>query len=284
MSRSRKAGLLFSALMIAIAALRGISIAQQSTGSSTSPFRAVYENVSNSLGRYRLDTINNFFVFGSTKQIPGSVLSSSGTFIVQSTTTSAGNPVIQALSSALSSIFLLDTGGNVTIPGTLTAGTLLGNGSRLTGVPASGSTTTWSGSNYYANLVQVSSPTSKFVSGSSATFNGAIYGTPAYVAVWTSSATASSNFGINLANGFGEGTLTFLKGSSFPATVKVVYVANVSGNFVPGSPANANNGAISVSPSAQRFTANTSLTVTVSNNPGAGYTTQGSIIFVGYDP
>lgn len=109
-------------------------------------------------------------------------------------------------------------------------------------------------------------------------------GTPKYIAVWISSETASSSFAVNLSTPFANGTITYMNGTSFPATAKVMYHASLLGSTEPGSHAGVSNPFITVAPETQGLTANNTFNITVVNNVSTGYTARGMIIFVGYDP
>lgn len=174
MTKARKAGLLFACGLAVLAALQGISGAQQPTGGAISAYRAVYENVSGTLGRFRFDTTNNFFVFGSSGGVAGAVLTSSGTAVIQSTSTVSTNPVLQIRNAAGAILGSWQQGGNLQ----LVTGQFLGDGSALAGLPGLSSTSTWTGTQQWAQIanffssVNLSSATSYFNSSSSVTFGG----------------------------------------------------------------------------------------------------------------
>ncbi len=134
-----------------------------------------------------------------------------------------------------------------------------------------------------AGTGDVSSNASNTMSGIN-NFTGPVRGIPVYVAVFESPSTTNTTYTINLAAGTTSGgTLTFLKGSSFPANAKVIYQYSLTAMAIPGSAGGANNSSVTVG-TAQLFTASSNASVTVSNNPGAGYPASGSVIFFGYEP
>lgn len=69
------------------------------------------------------------------------------------------------------------TAGSVTASGAITAASFIGDGSALTGIStiSTATTNTWSAPQYFSSSVNISSPTSSLIVGSSATFNGSIF-------------------------------------------------------------------------------------------------------------
>ncbi|HXT00364.1 MAG TPA: hypothetical protein VN915_06790 [Elusimicrobiota bacterium] len=191
MMKPRRAGLLFAGLLGTLVILRGLSGAQQPTGGSISAFRAVYENVTGTLGLFRLDTTNNFYVFGSSKQIPGAVLVSSGTAVIQSTSTVATNPILQIRNAAGTILGSWMQNGNLQ----LVTGQYFGDGSTLTGIPGTGSTTTWTGGNKFVGVAGTSVTAGNFFVSAVTTMTGTEYHTGAVHMSTGSCVDFAANFG-----------------------------------------------------------------------------------------
>jgi hypothetical protein len=186
MNKAQRSGLIFGVLLAAAVVLQGVSRAQLPTGgSAAAAYRAVYENLSGTLGRFRLDTTNNYYVFGSSRQYAGAVLFSSGSLVAQSTSATNAHAVFQVLNNAASLIMKVTQQGRVgigvTLPtaaldvsGTINATAFTGDGSALAGIPGANSTTTWTAPQHYSNAVNLSSANANIVMGASVTIRGAV--------------------------------------------------------------------------------------------------------------
>lgn len=250
--------------------------------------RQIFDGASGVYGKYRIifdGSSNNYAIFGSS-QAPsgnavGAVVMSSGSFVAQSTSTTAEYKFFELLNNAGVELLSLTQAGNLTLK---TGGHYLGDGSTLSGLPGTNATVTWLQPQYFTSSVNISSPTSSLVVGSSASFNGAVYGIASYYATWLSTDTnTNSNYAINLA-GASQGTLNYLKGTTIPATAICIYSLSIKTISVPGSPAGANNAAVSISATTQNFLANVTKTINCGNNASSGYTASCAATFVCYDP
>lgn len=75
-----------------------------------------------------------------------------GLAVFKSTSATSAHPIIQAQNNSGTQVFAITQGGNLTITGAMAAASYTGDGSGLTGVPGTGSTSTWTGSNSYTNV------------------------------------------------------------------------------------------------------------------------------------
>ncbi len=73
--------------------------------------RAIYDYLSDSKGEFRIDGPNGFFVFGGTAPAVSATVTSSGTLVVESTTSTSGHIVFNVFNKARASIMSLTQGG-----------------------------------------------------------------------------------------------------------------------------------------------------------------------------
>lgn len=184
-------------------------------------------------GKAVLDVRNNRYLFGSTTPVTGIAarVVSSGTVVIQSTSSTNANDVLQIRNNAGSEIMGVTQQGRVGIgvanpttqldvSGTINATMFTGDGSALSGLPGLASTITWSGSHYFPNRVTISSPTSQLIVGSSITSNGGLFGS------WDFSQ-ATPNYGVVRA------TVAIPNDTAVTGTIFSVCVATITQTFGP---------------------------------------------------
>src|SRR3990172_34285 len=98
---TKKFSLFFSVLVVGVFVLVAKADLQTTTGTA---IRQVFDFSSGRNGRFRLDAVNNQFIFGSSAPVVGAVLVSSGAVVIQSTSATNGYAVLRVLNNAASEI------------------------------------------------------------------------------------------------------------------------------------------------------------------------------------
>jgi hypothetical protein len=217
----RKLKLLAAAL--AIAAGVGLARADLNDATGFTPIRVVFDYVAGRNGKFKIDATNNAFVFGSTTPVSGAVLTSSGTLVVQSISSTAGSKFFRLLNLAGSELLSFTQGGTLTVNGPIAATSYTGDGSQLAGVPATSSTATWTAPQYYANTVNISSPTSGLFVTAASTFTGKVVMSTASV-VSASGTTAQATMIV----AFTTATIT-VQGSTVTVAINCPVQSNTTG-------------------------------------------------------
>jgi hypothetical protein len=176
----KKISLLLSVLIVGAFALIVKADLQTTTGTT---IRQVFDYASGRGGKFRLDAVNNQFVFGSSAPVSGAILTSSGAFVAQSISATATYGILRILNNAASELVRVTQQGRMGIGtatpttaldvvGTVNATAFTGDGSALTGIAGTNGTNTWTAPQYFSSSVNISSATSSLVVGSSTTLNG----------------------------------------------------------------------------------------------------------------
>lgn len=142
---------------------------------NSSSIRVVFDFASGRGGKYRIDAVNNQFIFGSSQPISGAVLVSSGTTVVLSTTATPTQRVFDVMNNAAATLFRVLQNGSVQISSSVvvggdisavggnfsgnvtTGGMFIGSGAGITGLAGANATNTWTQPQYFTAGIHSSS-------------------------------------------------------------------------------------------------------------------------------